>query len=229
MEDCTREIRFGRRESSSPASERFAHARGKRSAKGEREVHTDCTASQWLGWLTGSSSGRVQQWLRVARAQETHRAICTAFNDGLLSIDQAALAVGVHESLDETFARLAASATIPQLKVLARAARRARPTGEPGVPEARPLSIGFDDDGRLNLSGNLDVDESRVVHDALREARDAVHTVGFVVGFFAEREDLPEQFVEARSRNRARQRAVFREEFRLDGGILHPANELVEG
>jgi hypothetical protein len=62
--------------------------------------------------------------------------------------------------------------------VLARAARLARPTGEPGVPEARPLSIGFDDDGRLNLSGSLDVDESRVVHDALREARDMLFQAG---------------------------------------------------
>ena len=49
--------------------------------------------TQWVQWQTGFAGGNARQLVTIAEARESHPAITECFDDGRLSLDQAALAV----------------------------------------------------------------------------------------------------------------------------------------
>jgi hypothetical protein len=135
--------------------------------------------AHWLTWQAGISPGHAKELIRLAEARQTHPAVMSTFAAGAISMDQAATATKAPAYLDEQFAESATVATVPQLRLMVRAARATPPA--PKEPEAAPeesVAGWFDDDGRYHLRGVLDADHGRIVDAALSEARDALFHAG---------------------------------------------------
>jgi hypothetical protein len=136
--------------------------------------------AHWLAWQGGLSPRHAAELARLAEARTSHPAVMSTFAAGAISLDQAAVATKVPDYLDERFAELATVSTVPQLRVMARAARPAPPI--PRAAESEPLgeslSGWFDDGGRYHLRGELDADHGRILDAALHEARDALFHAG---------------------------------------------------
>jgi hypothetical protein len=135
-------------------------------------AHVDMTPRAFLALYTGLGPGQIDTLLRLARARVTHPQVLSVFTAGRVSVDQAGLAVKAPAVLDPQIAELAAHATCAQLRVLVRAAKASCPPPSRGERSPEPFSGCFDDDGRLWFRGSLEPDDSRVVNDAMCEARD---------------------------------------------------------
>ena len=131
----------------------------------------------WLTWQAGVDPATAEKVLRLAAARTTHPAVSAVFEDGRLSLDQAAIAVTAPAHVDEMMAELAPLSTVAQLRVEVRAAT---PPADPAEPAAPPESVAtwFDRHGRYHLHAELDPDRGRVVDTALREARDRLFRDG---------------------------------------------------
>ena len=147
---------------------------------GAWEGHGVRSLTHWLSWQGGLSPRHAREIARLAEARSSHPAVMSTFAAGAISIDQAAEATRVPADLDERFAELATLSTVPQLRVMARAARPASPIPPATEPEPRSESLSgwFDDEGRYHLRGELDEDHGRIVDAALKEARDALFLAG---------------------------------------------------
>ena len=133
----------------------------------------------WLTWQAGISPGHSQEVVRLAEARDTHPAIMSTFAAGAISVDQAAVATKAPAYLDEHIAQTVTYATVPQLRIMVRAARSAPPAPKnPDLAPSESLVGWFDDDGRYHLRGELDADHGRIVDSALSEARDALFRAG---------------------------------------------------
>ncbi len=141
--------------------------------------------SQWLSWQAGVSLSHAREIVALAEAASDHPAVVAELTAGALSLDQAAVAASVPAYLDRQFAEVATSATVSQLRTMARAARPAPPAASDpaspapdAAPPAESLVGWFGDDGRYHLHGELDADHGRIVDAALSEARDALFQAG---------------------------------------------------
>lgn len=154
--------------------------------------------THWLTWKAGLTTSHADEIVRLAAARDSHPAVSAVFNNGALSLDQAALAVKAPAYLDSDFAELAVAATLPQLRLMVRAANPGpglttptppaasdnspeSPTSAPTDPAAQPVAgppetftTGTDEYGRFWLHGELDADHGRILDAALTEARDAL-------------------------------------------------------
>ena len=126
----------------------------------------------WLCWKAGISSGHAGEVVRLAAARVSHPLIMETFAEGLLSVDQVAIATKAPVHLDDWFATVAQSATVAQLRTMVRAAPP-RPWSRTRRWSRRRETVAgwFDDDGRYRLRGELDPDHGRIVDQALTEAR----------------------------------------------------------
>ena len=143
--------------------------------------------AHWLTWQAGISPAHALEVVRLADARETHPQVMDQFAEGSLSLDQAAVATKAPAYLDGHFAQVAAAATIPQLRLMVRAARpisltptHPQPQSESSSPAATGewLRCDFDEAGRYRVRGELDADHGRVVDAALTECRDALFHAG---------------------------------------------------
>ena len=139
---------------------------------------------QWVSWKTGLSPGGARKLADIAAAAESHPKVTAVFRDGLLSIDQAALAVSCDPVDDAEFAHLARVMTTAQLRIALRASQPPEPAAAPGEPPAPPASkperveMFSGDDGSWNLICRLAADRGMTVEAALREARDRLFRDG---------------------------------------------------
>ena len=89
----------------------------------------------WLTWQAGIDPATADKVLRLAAAKVTHPAVTAVFDDGRLSLDQAAVAVTAPVHVDATMAELAPLSTVAQLRIEVRAA----------TPPADPADTGHTD------------------------------------------------------------------------------------
>ncbi|MET0144022.1 MAG: HNH endonuclease [Ilumatobacteraceae bacterium] len=133
----------------------------------------------WLTWQAGLSRAHALELIRLAEARATHPEISAAFQDGALTVDQAAVAVKVPAHNDAEVAELAPMTTVSQLRTVVRCSQ---PVVEPAAPEAPTESVRtwFDDDGHYQARISLDADHGRIVQAALQAARDRLFRDGHV-------------------------------------------------
>jgi hypothetical protein len=131
----------------------------------------------WLTWQAGIDPATADKVLRLAAAKLTHPAVTAVFDDGRLSLDQAAVAVTAPVHVDATMAELAPLSTVAQLRIEVRAATPPADPAERATP-TESVATWFDRDGRYHLRAELDADRGRVLDGALREARDRLFSDG---------------------------------------------------
>ena len=75
------------------------------------------TPAQWLAWQTGLSPGRAREIVRLAqlRVEEQFPTVMAAFEDGVLAVDQVAVATKAPAWTDAQMCGLAQSATVAQV------------------------------------------------------------------------------------------------------------------
>jgi hypothetical protein len=102
-------------------------------------------------------------------------------------MDQAAVAPKSPAYLDGHFAQVAMAATIPQLRLMVRAARPISLTPDVAQLDAESSAAAapgewlwcqFDDDGRYHVRGEFDADHGRVIDAALSVCRDSLFHAG---------------------------------------------------
>ena len=131
--------------------------------------------THWVQWKTGLTGGNARQVVSIAEARESHPAITACFDDGRLSLDQAALAVECEAGDDVEFAELATVLTIPQLRNALRAAN---------PPEAQPaqanesVAMGENRHGLWEAKLCLEPDRGAVFEAALAAMRDELFRDG---------------------------------------------------
>jgi uncharacterized protein DUF222/HNH endonuclease len=163
---------------------------------------------QWISWRTGLSHTHAKLLVALAEAADSHPSVLAAFGSGVLSVDQAGLAVKARPEHEGDVAVWATSMTLAQLRLAVRAsnasaadreacaAHRIEPLGDgddetqPSVqPDPEPvsassaavrevLSLRQDEDGSWALHGRLDSDHGAVLDGALNEARDRLFRDG---------------------------------------------------
>jgi hypothetical protein len=132
--------------------------------------------NQWVQWQTGLAGGNVRELVALAAAAHTHPQIIERFDDGCLSLDQAALAVECEPGDDATFAELATVLTIPQLRS---AVRAANPGDLKQPAEANEsVTMGQNRHGQWECKLRLDLDRGAVVESALAAMRDELFRDG---------------------------------------------------
>ena len=175
--------------------------------------------AHWLTWQAGITPAHAVEVVRLAEARQSHPHVMARFAEGELSIDQAAVATKSPAYLDGHFAQVATAATIPQLRLMVRAARpisltavHTQPTAEPSIATVPGewLRCEFDDDGRYHVRGEFDPDHGRVIDAALSECRDAL--------FHAGQRDVSwsDALVELAERSIDHQTAPRRDKFRVN-------------
>ena len=125
--------------------------------------------TQWVQWQTGFAGGNARQLVTIAEARETHPAISECFDDGRLSLDQAALAVECEAGDDTEFAELATVLTIPQLR---NALRAANPPAAKSVDSTESVTMGVNRHGMWEARLRLEPDRGAVFEAALTAMRD---------------------------------------------------------
>ena len=142
--------------------------------------------AHWLTWQAGITPAHAVEVVRLAEARQSHPHVMARFGDGELSLDQAA-ATKSPAYLDGHFEQVATAATIPQLRLMVRAARPISLTpvvAQPDAESSAPAAPGewpwcqFDDDGRYHVRGEFDADHGRAIDAALTECRDALFHAG---------------------------------------------------
>jgi hypothetical protein len=140
---------------------------------GAWQGHGIRSLSQWVGWQTGLAAANVRQLVTLAAARATHPRIVDSFDDGLLSLDQAALAVECEPGDDATFADLATVLTIPQLRTALRAANP--PAAKATAEQRESVTMGPDRYGMWDVRVRLHLDRGAEVEAALAAIRDDLY------------------------------------------------------
>jgi hypothetical protein len=130
----------------------------------------------WVQWQTGLAGANVRQLVALAAARETHPRITERFDDGRLSLDQAAIAVDCEPGDDAEFAELATVLTIPQLRNAVRAASPPEP--KPTEDNRESVTMGPNRHGQWECTLRLDLDRGAVFEAALAAMRDELFRDG---------------------------------------------------
>jgi Domain of unknown function (DUF222) len=131
--------------------------------------------NHWVQWQTGLAGSNVRELIALAAARDTHPKIIERFDDGRLSLDQAARAVECEPGDDTEFAHLATVLTLPQLH---NALRAANPP-EPKPAEANEsVTMGPNRHGQWECTLRLDGDRGAVFEAALAAMRDELFRDG---------------------------------------------------
>ena len=131
--------------------------------------------SQWVQWQTGLAGGNVRELIALAAARDTHPTVTERFDEGRLSLDQAALAVECEPGDDAEFAELATVLTLPQLRNALRAANPPEP--KPAAAN-ESVTMGQNRHGQWECKLRLDVDRGAVFEAALAAMRDELFRDG---------------------------------------------------
>jgi hypothetical protein len=135
----------------------------------------------FLAWRFGLSPERADQIVTIARRRHEFPTVIDLFDRGLLSIEQVHEAVQVPVWADPDIAHLATISTVTKLR---RAKRSQNFTGDPNESEpesAAPqdrLRFGIGRNGRWRITGELGIDDGRLIEAALNERKDAIFTDG---------------------------------------------------
>ncbi len=143
---------------------------GEAAATGAWQGHGIRSLTHWVQWKTGLAGANVRQLVALAAARETHPRIIECFDDGRLSLDQAAIAVECERGDDAEFAELATVLTIPQLRNAVRAANPPEP--KPKTDSRESVTMGPNRDGMWECKLRLDLDRGAVFEAALAAMRD---------------------------------------------------------
>ncbi len=138
--------------------------------------------THWLTLRAGVAPGHANQIVTIARRVDELPVLMAAFERGELSLDQVyEVAAKAPAWADRQLTEFALVATVRQLR---RMIRDENFDGDPDQPEPeaksshRAFSPGWDEHGRLQLSGSVDTEQGTVVDAALGEARDALFHAG---------------------------------------------------
>ncbi len=149
---------------------------GEAAATGAWQGHGIRSLAQWVQWQTGLTGSNVHQLVALAAARETHPRITECFDDGRLSVDQAAIAVECEPGDDAEFAELATVLTIPQLRSAVRAANPPEPKPKPDDHES--VTMGPNRHGMWECTLRLHLDRGAVFEAALAAMRDELFRDG---------------------------------------------------
>jgi hypothetical protein len=134
--------------------------------------------THWLTWKAGITNERANALVRLADAQSTHPNITRLFNDGQLTIDQAAIAVKAPGYADAKVAEMAPLATVNQIRTIVRCSLPVTPpaTANPNAADEPTDEVSFwsSDDGRYHLRADLAADNGRLLENALNASRDCI-------------------------------------------------------
>ena len=139
------------------------------------------TCAHWLSWHCGVAMRAAQDQVRVARRLGELPRVTEAFSKGELSYSKVRALTRVADSDSEMrLLELALDSTAAQLERIVSAYRRATTAPEPGgLRDRRFASVGWDDDGCLELRARLTPEEGAIVMKALDQARDELfHEAG---------------------------------------------------
>jgi hypothetical protein len=144
------------------------------------------TPQHWVAWQTGVSPERAKQIVHIAERSTELPSTFAAFTEGVLSIDQVAVVTKRTPAHNDTQAcELAKCATVAQLRVgLSKHFFPPTPkpdNQQPPPPEPAPqhqLCAGFNNDGDFFLHGLANSTDGALIHNALREAKDALFQAG---------------------------------------------------
>ncbi len=131
--------------------------------------------SQWVQWQTGLAGGNVRELIALAAARDTHPKVTERFDDGRLSLDQAALAVECEPGDDAEFAELATVLTLPQLR---NALRAANPPQPKPAEANESVTMGPEPSRQWECKLRLDLDRGAVFEAALAAMRDELFRDG---------------------------------------------------
>ena len=90
------------------------------------------TPKHWLTWQAGIDPATADKVLRLAAEKVAHPAVSAVFDDGRLSLDQAAVAVTAPVHVDATMAELAPLSTVAQLRIEVRSRHATGRSGRTG-------------------------------------------------------------------------------------------------
>jgi hypothetical protein len=147
--------------------------------------------AHYLAWRLGLSPERAKDVVRVAEQRSSFPRIVSAFDSGLLSLDQVAEVVKAPAWADALLLDIATIATVTKLRRAVRSKNfeggpdkpsdSADAPSEPAVEPQQPadrLSFGVADNGRWRIHGEFGIDDGRRIEAALTERRDALFTAG---------------------------------------------------
>lgn len=135
------------------------------------------TPVQWLGWQLGITAGEAERLIALARARTTHPTISAMFDEGRLSLTQAAIATTVAPHRDSEIAEVAVACTVSQLRLFARAMATSDTTHDGLTPAPEPvetMSFHIGDNGWMKGRFTLDAEHAAVFNAAITQARDAL-------------------------------------------------------
>lgn len=136
--------------------------------------------SHWVSWKCGMSNAHARQLVDIAERRESHPELSARFDDGLVSVDQAAIAVQCHPVDDADFAHAATVMTIAQLRLLLRASQPAPDAPAPDAAKPESVAMFHSRNGDWRCDIRLDADRGELVRAALHEARDRLFHDGVV-------------------------------------------------
>jgi Domain of unknown function (DUF222)/HNH endonuclease len=131
--------------------------------------------NHWVQWQTGLAGSNVRELIALAAARATHPKIIERFDDGRLSLDQAARAVECQPGDDTEFAHLATVLTLPQLH---NALRAANPPEPKPTETNESVTMGPNRHGQWECTLRLDGDRGAVIEAALAAMRDELFRDG---------------------------------------------------
>lgn len=141
-----------------------------------------------MTWKCGLSEPHARQLVAIAEGRPAHPKIAAVFDDGLVSVDQAAIAMGCDPVDDDDFAHAATTMTIPQLRLFLRASHPGDPApssdDQPTPPSPAPASLTesvfmfHDRNGQWHADICLDADRGQLLRSALHEVRDRLFHAG---------------------------------------------------
>ncbi len=181
---------------------------GEAATTGAWQGHGIRSLTQWVQWQTGLAAGNVRQLVALAEARDTHPLITERFAEGLLSLDQAAIAAECEAGDDAEFAELATVLTIPQLRNAVRAANPRDP--KPQADQSESVTMGPNRHGMWEGTLRLHPDRGAVFEAALAAMRDELFHEGAVHVTWAD------AAVELANRGLDSTAAVRRERFRIN-------------
>lgn len=134
------------------------------------ERHGFASAPSWLAWRCGLTTRAAREQVRVARSLESLPRIRARFASGELSYSKVRALTRVAEPETEPqLLELADAATAAQLEVLLRRVAVAMAGGGgAGTRAERFLSLGWEDDGSLRVSGSLPAEEGALLMKAIQ-------------------------------------------------------------
>jgi hypothetical protein len=134
------------------------------------------TPAAFLVWKLGLSSQRAEQIVATARRRAEFPIIGGMFDRGEVSFEQANAAFKAPAWADADIAHFVSIATVPKIEKAIRSNRFEGDPDEPAPAPAEPsdrLSFGARANGRWTISGNLGIEDGRLIEAALTERKDA--------------------------------------------------------